>query len=554
VATGGGADSHVLREYLVALGFKIDESRARKADNFLVGLDKKAGRLGAALVGAGVAAVGLSVVFARSMERLFYNARYADTTVGRLQALEFAGRQIGLAGGEMTQGVKGFASALRANPGLVGMLEKLGVPVKGRQMDDVMWDFVRASKSMPFYVAQQFAEMFGMGPETLFNLQQGEEKGRAAAEQRKQMARDMGVDADALAEKMVGVSNTWDRILETTNLAASAIVANLLPQLEQFKDFSAGILKDWVGVSKEWSEHLARVGTEDFQNRMLEGLGLRRPGGDERGAVTLTAESQARIGALDDSPWPHWDEPLAAYRKRMIGRDRVRRKGIKADEKSVDAAQDTGAFTTGGTGAAGDVSPGGVDYANVESYEGAGDVSPGGVDHPGYDPNDPQAYLRDLERKYGLPPGLLDRVWSAESSRGRKMLSPAGAKGHFGFMGPTARAYGIEGQEGDFEASGDASARMWADMLKWSGGDLRKAAAGYNWGMGNVNKYGLGAAPAETRGYMDKTAGPEGGGVSVSTEIHIHGVSDPERAAESVVRRQRDVVSDVARNLGAKVK
>jgi soluble lytic murein transglycosylase-like protein len=116
-----------------------------------------------------------------------------------------------------------------------------------------------------------------------------------------------------------------------------------------------------------------------------------------------------------------------------------------------------------------------------------------------------------LESQYGLPGGLLDAVWSTESSRGKNMLSPAGAQGHFQFMPGTAKQYGV-GNPYDLTQSATGAAKMYADLLKQSGGDLPTALASYNWGSGNVQRKGLGAMPAETRGYIQKVTAQMGGG------------------------------------------
>lgn len=114
-----------------------------------------------------------------------------------------------------------------------------------------------------------------------------------------------------------------------------------------------------------------------------------------------------------------------------------------------------------------------------------------------------QQYLAKLEQQRGLPSGLLDAVWHMESRRGKNMgPSSAGALGHFQFMPDTARQYGIRGKEYDFKASADAAARMFADLLKMTGGSVEKALAGYNWGIGNVQKKGMAAMPRETRNYV----------------------------------------------------
>ena len=119
-----------------------------------------------------------------------------------------------------------------------------------------------------------------------------------------------------------------------------------------------------------------------------------------------------------------------------------------------------------------------------------------------------------LEKQYGLPSGLLDNVWNAESSRGKNMLSSAGAKGHFQFMDATAKQYGVTNPY-DLEQSATGAARMYADLLKQTGGNLPAALAAYNWGIGNVQKKGMGAMPAETRGYIAKvTSGMSSGAAS----------------------------------------
>lgn len=121
-----------------------------------------------------------------------------------------------------------------------------------------------------------------------------------------------------------------------------------------------------------------------------------------------------------------------------------------------------------------------------------------------------QARLTALEQKYGLPAGILDNVWKTESGRGRNMTSPAGAQGHFQFMPATAAQYGLKNPN-DFNESSDAAARMYRDLLKANGGDVSKAAAAYNWGQGNLNRKGMGAAPTETLNYINKVTSGIGG-------------------------------------------
>jgi hypothetical protein len=118
--------------------------------------------------------------------------------------------------------------------------------------------------------------------------------------------------------------------------------------------------------------------------------------------------------------------------------------------------------------------------------------------------------LSGLEQQYGLPKGLLDAVWGAETSWGaNNRTSSAGAKGNFQMLDGTAKQYGV--QISSFLSESDGAARMYRDLLKGNGGNLDKALAAYNWGQGNLNKdikaHGddwLKFAPKATQDYIAK--------------------------------------------------
>lgn len=126
-------------------------------------------------------------------------------------------------------------------------------------------------------------------------------------------------------------------------------------------------------------------------------------------------------------------------------------------------------------------------------------------------PRDAVELFSMLEAKHGLPQGLLDAVWAAESGRGKNMRSSAGAQGHFQFMPGTAKTYGLSDPY-DLPQSADAAARYYANLSKRFGGDVPKMLAGYNWGEGNVEKKGMGNLPEETRGYIAKITSMMGRG------------------------------------------
>lgn len=113
-----------------------------------------------------------------------------------------------------------------------------------------------------------------------------------------------------------------------------------------------------------------------------------------------------------------------------------------------------------------------------------------------------QAYLNHLEKAYGLPTGVLDRMWATESGRGKNLISPVGAEGPFQFMPQTGPKFGLNTTEDrmNFAKSAEAAARYLQQSLNAFGGDVPRSVASYNWG-GAWNRWG-GGMPLETQNYL----------------------------------------------------
>ncbi|MBV5295409.1 MAG: lytic transglycosylase domain-containing protein [Curvibacter lanceolatus] len=125
-------------------------------------------------------------------------------------------------------------------------------------------------------------------------------------------------------------------------------------------------------------------------------------------------------------------------------------------------------------------------------------------------PADAKAILEGTEKKYGLPAGMLEKIWQIESNRGKNMVGPVTkngerATGHFQLMPDTAAQYGLSRSDTfDLVKSSEAAAKLLSSLLAKYGGDLPKALAGYNWGQGNLDRLGVDRMPQETRDYIQK--------------------------------------------------
>ncbi|MCU6369964.1 lytic transglycosylase domain-containing protein [Enterobacter quasiroggenkampii] len=138
------------------------------------------------------------------------------------------------------------------------------------------------------------------------------------------------------------------------------------------------------------------------------------------------------------------------------------------------------------------------------------------------------AKFADLEQKYGLPSGLLNATYQKESGGGKYLFSKAGALGPFQFMPGTAKDLGLEGDDVfDLDLSAEAAAKYYQMLLRRYNGDVAKAAAAYNYGLGNIDRKGLSNLPAETRDYIPSILG---------------GLDDPDYLADYNYRRNQPPV------------
>lgn len=108
-----------------------------------------------------------------------------------------------------------------------------------------------------------------------------------------------------------------------------------------------------------------------------------------------------------------------------------------------------------------------------------------------------------LSLRHGLPAGLLRRMAYQESRFNPSARSPVGALGILQFMPTTAAEFKINPLDpfASIEAAGKYMAQLKKSTGTWTG-----ALAAYNWGIGNVQRKGLSAAPKETVAYMAMAA------------------------------------------------
>lgn len=227
-------DSDVIREFLVRLGFSVDETGSKKFDGTLDKTGKTALAAGKTLLGVGIAAQAMVVAYASSMEKLYYASRRTGASVQNIQALEFGSQKIGIAAGEAQAALEGMSAAVRNNPGLRGLMDQLlGKDSSKMDQAKAMIELVQRLSSMPHYVGAQFAGMFGIDEKTFLMLKQGMPDLLRAEEERIKMNERAGFSAEDAAKASVVYKNSLRDLVARIDVLVGKLSVELMPAFLQ---------------------------------------------------------------------------------------------------------------------------------------------------------------------------------------------------------------------------------------------------------------------------------------------------------------------------------
>jgi soluble lytic murein transglycosylase-like protein len=105
--------------------------------------------------------------------------------------------------------------------------------------------------------------------------------------------------------------------------------------------------------------------------------------------------------------------------------------------------------------------------------------------------------------RHNIDPRLIHAVIEVESSGDPNAVSPRGAKGLMQITPGICKRYGVSNPF-DIEQNINAGSAYLAHLLEALNGDLERALAAYNCGLGRVSLYKEIPPPSETRIFVDK--------------------------------------------------
>jgi hypothetical protein len=613
-------DAETIKDFLVSLGFAVDDAGAKKFDAVIAGVTSNVFKMAVAVEGAALTVTAFTAKIASGLDNLYWASQRTGASVLGIKALGYAASQTGSDVASAQGSLESLSRFMRNNPGAEGFLNRLGVQTRDakgnmKDMASVFSGVGDKLKSMPYYRANQYAQMLGIDENTLMAMRRGMTGFTA---EYSAMSKAIGFNADQAAAGSNRFMTSLRDFGAMAGMARDKIGANLagglagsvdnlrkqfldnFPKIEDvinrgvkgllwladvigrvvYRLMQAGsdIIEWWGKLDKGTKELIATFGALMIAWKLLNTAFMMSPIG------RITALGLAIIGLYEDYKtwkeggkslidWKAW-EPQVKQGVALI--DSIS-KAIKELGRVIDDFQKNhkwaADFIQKGTLPGEDsVKDSGLRFRRwLKDKTGFAinlDDDSGEVDDPVQHAQSirrPRASesgskllnlleptLNKLEGLYQLPAGLLKSVAITESAGDPLAQSGAGAKGLFQFMDPTARDMGLSGNDVfDPVKSAQAAAKYLSQLMKMNGGDLEKTLASYNWGVGNVQKYGMGLMPQETRNYVPKVLSNMPGNQTVSqeTNIHIHGVSDPTRAGMEVADRQTGVNSRLAQQV-----
>lgn len=222
-------NADVIKDFLISLGFQVDESGARKFDATIANTTLQAVKLGAAVEAAALSVVAYTAKIASGLDNLYWASQRTGATVAGIQQIGFAVSQLGGTVAGARSSLESLAHFMRNNPGAEGFLNRLGVQTRDAQgnMRDMASIFTGVGdklRNMPYYRANQYAQMLGIDENTLMAMRRG--VGQFSA-QYTQMAKAIGYNADTAAVSSNRFMTSLRSFGEMAGMAQDKIGSNL---------------------------------------------------------------------------------------------------------------------------------------------------------------------------------------------------------------------------------------------------------------------------------------------------------------------------------------
>lgn len=486
---------NTLKEFLVKIKYQQDDASQAKALGGVETASKAILKLGAATVAAGVAVAAGTLKYAQGMNSTYLATQRMGMGIKEMRSMTSAAAELGTSVEDMQGSMNGFASFMRRNPmGSVDFLKGMGVDVeKGESKDKTLNKVARRFQDMPEFQAIMYGETMNLSESAVLAMRDP----KYQALQAQHMDAQKGGDAQAAGKKSNEVIKSYDLMMDHFDASMTKGMIPALneapPLIDKMADTIDGLNPSLVATTSLFSTLGGALATV-----ASIGLGL-------KGLLGLGGAATAASGASTAATAGGW-MAKAASRLGGIGLLLHSSDAGEGEDAEVKKNQSMDALTANG----------------MSKNEAAGVVA----NLIAESALNPKA-VGDGGKAYGIAQWHQDRQNKFAELYGHKMQDSAPGKGldeqlafvQWELANTEKRAgLGLKANAGSARLSGEVVSRMYE----------RPAAADRD---------------AEKRGRdAEKIA------ANYTTTIHVHGVNDPEKAAELVAQKQTVVAQNNARN------
>lgn len=222
-------NAETIKDFLVSLGFDIDEAGYQKFESVLAGTTANAIKAGLAVEGAALSVVAYTAKIASGMDNLYWASQRTGATVEGIKSIGYAFSQAGGSADAARSSLESLARFVRTSPGAEGFLNRLGVQTRDasgnmRDMAAIFTGVGQRLSNMQYYRANQYAQMLGIDEQTLMAMRRG--VGQFSA-QYSEMAKAIGFNSDQAAQSSNRFMTSLKSFGEMAGMARDKIGSNL---------------------------------------------------------------------------------------------------------------------------------------------------------------------------------------------------------------------------------------------------------------------------------------------------------------------------------------
>ncbi|HCS4522777.1 TPA: lytic transglycosylase catalytic [Escherichia coli] len=222
-------NAETIKDFLVSLGFSVDDAGAKKFGSVLAGTTANVIKMGLAVEGAALSVVAFTAKIASGLDNLYWASQRTGATVQGIQSIGYAVSQVGGSVDAARSSLESLSRFIRNNPGAEGFLNRLGVQTRDasgnmRDMAAIFTGVGHKLSSMPYYRANQYAQMLGIDENTLMAMRRG--VGQFSA-QYSEMVKAIGFNVDQAALSSNRFMTSLKSLGEMAGMARDKIGSNL---------------------------------------------------------------------------------------------------------------------------------------------------------------------------------------------------------------------------------------------------------------------------------------------------------------------------------------